>query len=340
MRLLVIGGSVFLGRTFVEEALRQGHEVTTFNRGKTGVDVPGVEAVRGDREITADLERLADGRSWDAVIDVCGFTPRVVGESARILSGHADAYAFISSISAFPGWPAEPVDETSLLHVCAPDAGPDDGDYGQLKAGCERAVETSFDRRVLIISPGLILGPYENVGRLPWWLRRIARGGRVLAPGDPEREMQVIDARDIAAFGLSQIAAGGTGRYLTSGVVGNATFGSWLTDCVAVTRSNAELVWVGDDFLLEHGVEPWTELPLWTPDRSEFAGLWLPSSAKAAAAGLTCRPVSETVRDTWAWLSATDGEALLRYRDTTPDHGIDADKERTILDAWVGAHLP
>ena len=159
MRLLVIGGSVFLGRTFVEEALRHDHDVTTFNRGLTGIDVPGVEAVRGDREVTADLRRLVGGRHWDAVVDVCGFTPRVVGESARILSGHADSYAFISSISAFPAWPGEPVDDNSPLHDCPADAGPDDGDYGELKAGCERAVQSAFDGQVLIISPGLILGP-------------------------------------------------------------------------------------------------------------------------------------------------------------------------------------
>ncbi len=334
MRLLVIGGSVFLGRAFVEEALRRGNEVTTFNRGKTGVDVPGVEAVRGDREVTADLERLTDGRRWDAVVDVCGFTPGVVGESARLLSGHADTYVFISSISAFPGWPAERVDENSPLHECPPDAGPDDGDYGQLKAGSERAVETGFDGRVLIISPGLILGPHENVGRLPWWLRRIARGGRVLAPGDPERPMQIIDARDIAAFGLNQIAAGTAGRFLTSGVLGNATFGGWLSDCVEATGSDAELVWVDDAFLLDNEIEAWTELPLWMPDRPEFAGTWLPSSAKALAAGLTCRPVTDTVRDTWAWLSSGVAGALPAYREM-PNQGIDPEKERTILDAWV-----
>ncbi|HEX2361668.1 MAG TPA: NAD-dependent epimerase/dehydratase family protein, partial [Jiangellaceae bacterium] len=168
MRILVIGGSVFLGRAFVTEALRRGHEVTTFNRGLTGADVPGVEIVRGDRQLTADLERLVDDRRWDAVVDVCGFAPRVVGESVRLLSGHADSYLFVSSISAIRDWPAEPVDEASARHECAPDAGPE-GDYGVLKAGCERAVETGFGGRVLIISPGLILGPHENVGRLPWW---------------------------------------------------------------------------------------------------------------------------------------------------------------------------
>ena len=334
MRILVIGGSVFFGRAIVSEALRRGDEVTTFNRGISGVDVPGVEAVRGDRTVTADLQHLAHGRRWDAAIDVCGFVPDVVGESARILSGHSDAYAFVSSISVFRDWPAHPVDESSATHRCSPDAGPDDGDYGELKAGCERAVQEGFDGRVLLLGPGLILGPHENVGRLPWWLRRVARGGAVLAPGDPAVEMQVIDARDIAAFGLNQLHAGTEGRFLTSGPPGNTTFGGWLADCVAVTRSDAELVWVPDDVLAEHHVEMWTELPLWLPASPDTAGAWRASVDKALAAGLSCRPVVDTVRDTWSWMTADGVDTLATYRDT-PDHGIDPGKEQEILAAWA-----
>lgn len=194
-----MGGSVFLGRAITQEALRRGHEVTTFNRGRNGVDLVGVEAVKGDREVPEDLDRLVAGREWDAVIDVHGQVPRVVGESVRRLAGRAGSYAYISSISALSDFPERECDESSPLFECAPDAGPEDGHYGMLKAGCERAVEEGFDGNVLIIQPGLILGPYENVGRLPWWLDRISRGGRVLAPGDPNRAMQVIDVRDIAA---------------------------------------------------------------------------------------------------------------------------------------------
>jgi 2'-hydroxyisoflavone reductase len=336
VRILVIGGSVFLGRAIVTEALSRSDDVTTFNRGITGVDVAGVEAVRGDRTVTADLERLAAGRRWDAVIDVCGFVPRVVGESARILSGHADAYAFVSSISAFPDWPARPVDENTVIHDCNPDAGPDDGDYGQLKAGCERAVQEHFDGRVLMLNPGLILGPHENVGRLPWWLRRIAHGGTVLAPGDPTVEMQVIDARDIATFGLDHLYAGTEDRFLVSGPPGNTTFGDWLADCVAVTGSDAELVWVPDDVLAEHDVEMWTELPLWLPPGPDTGAAWKASVDKALAAGLTCRPVADTVRDTWSWMTTDDVDILPTYRDT-PGQGIDPDKEKTILAAWAAA---
>ena len=254
-------------------------------------------------------------------------SPRVVGESARLLTDHADSYLFVSTISAIRDWPAEPVDENSPLHECPPDAGPDDGDYGVLKAGCERAVAEEFDGRVLIISPGLILGPHENVGRLPWWLRRIARGGHVLAPGDPDRRLQVIDARDIARFGLTQIVVGSTGRFLASGVRGNTTFGRLLSDCVFVTGSDAELVWVDDEFLLDHGVEEWTELPMWTAGGPETAAIWLPSSEKALAAGLRCRPVTETVRDTWEWVASGGGDRLRVYRETV-EHGIDLPRRR------------
>lgn len=335
MRVLVLGGSVFLGRAIVAEAIGQGHAVTTFNRGRSGSDVPGVEAVHGDREVTEDLERLADGREWDAVIDVCGFTPRVVLDSVRRLSGHAPHYTFISSISAFPDWPAKPgVNETFPRHECPPDADADFGDYGVRKAGCERAVEEGFAGEILIIDPGLILGPHENVGRLPWWLTRIARGGRVLAPGDPSRAIQLIDARDIASFTVDHALKGTTGRYFTGGIPGNATFGSWLQDCVEVTGSEAELVWVNDQFLLDHEVKQWTELPLWTADNPDAAGIWTHSSAKALAAGLTCRPVTETVRDTWAWLKEIP-ENQRSFATSMLSHGIAPEKEAAILTAWA-----
>ncbi|MFF5206980.1 NAD-dependent epimerase/dehydratase family protein [Streptosporangium sp. NPDC000396] len=331
MRTLIIGGSVFLGRAVLEEALRRGHEVTTFNRGRSGADLPGVEVVRGDREVAEDLARLADGREWDAVVDVCGYVPRVVGESVRALNGRAATYSFVSSISACSAWPETTgADESSPRFECAPDAGPGDGDYGTLKAGCERAVEQGFDGNVLIIEPGLILGPHEDVGRLPWWLTRIARGGQVLAPGDPDVAMQVIDARDIAAFTLDQAEAGTDDRFFTTAAPGNITYGDWLAECRAVTGSDAEFVWVKDRFLLDREVGPWVELPLWAPEGPDLAGIWLTSSAKAIAAGLRCRPVAETVRDTWAWLRDIPVEER-----SFGKHGIDPEKETRILAEWA-----
>ena len=335
MRILVIGGTVFQGRAIVEEALRRGHEVTTFNRGKSGTDVEGVEAVRGDREVRADLERLVDGRTWDVVVDVFGIVPRVVAESARMLSGKAATYVYISSVSAVPGWPANVVDESSPRHECSPDAGPDDGDYGRFKAGSERAVEQYFDGNRVILAPGLILGPHENVGRLPSWLRRVHRGGRFLAPGDPGRRLQVIDARDIAIFALDLAERGVDDRFLVTSPPGVTTFGELLAECVRVVGSDAEPVWIDDRFLLDHEVTPWTELPLWTPDTPEFAGIWQVDTSKAQAAGLRCRPVAETVRDTWVWLRDLGiPDRLMRYRDTVPEPGVDAEKEARILAGW------
>src|SRR5690606_29590475 len=158
MKLLIIGGGIFLGRAIAAEALRRGHEVTMFNRGRSGEDLPGAAAVRGDREIPADLDRLVEGGRWDAVIDVCGFTPRVVLDSVRRLSGHAGHYTFISSIAAYADWPEKPgVDESFARYECPPDADTDYGDYGVLKAGCERAVEQYFDGPALVVQPGLII---------------------------------------------------------------------------------------------------------------------------------------------------------------------------------------
>ncbi|ADG89018.1 reductase [Thermobispora bispora] len=333
MRLLIIGGGIFLGRAIVAEALARGHRVTTFNRGRTGVDLPGTTIIRGDREVPADLDRLAAAGPWDAVIDVCGYTPRIVLESVRRLSGRAGHYTFISSVSAYRDWPMTPgIDESSPRFDCPPDAGEEYGEYGVLKAGCERAVEEHFRGATLVIRPGLIVGPNDNIGRLPWWLTRIARGGRVLAPGDPDRPLQLIDARDIAAFTVDQVERGTAGRFLTGGVPGNTTFGGLLADCLEITGSGAEPVWVDDGFLLDHDVRPWTELPLWLPE-AQGPGVWTHSSAKALAAGLTCRPVRESVRDTWAWLKDIPEERR-GFGPPWLRHGIDPDKEARILAAW------
>jgi 2'-hydroxyisoflavone reductase len=331
MRVLVIGGSMFLGRAVVAEALRRGDEVTTFNRGRSRPDLPGVTAVRGDREVTGDLRRLVDGREWDVVVDVCGYQPRNVAETARQLSGHARHYTFISTIRVHADWPARVVDERSPLHECPPDA--EEGEPWVLKAGCERAVEQCFDGDTMMIEPGVMIGPHEHVGRLPWWLTRIAKGGRVLAPGDPGRELQLIDARDIATFTLAQAAHGTTGRFVTSGAPGSATFGSWLGACRAVTGSAADLVWVDDQTLGEYGVQQLFELPLWLPDVPASAAAWLTSPAKALAAGLVCRPVEETVRDTWEWLREIP-EDERSFGTAEVHHGIAPDKEARILAAW------
>ncbi len=331
MRLLIIGGSSFLGRATAEEALRRGDSVTTFNRGLSDADVDGVEAVRGDRSSDDDLARLA-GREFDAVVDTCGFVPEVVGRSAAVLRDSGAFYAYVSSMSATTTWPVATTPDNAPGQDCPSDAGPDDGDYGKLKAGCERAVTETFGDRALVVRSGLIIGPHENVGRLPWWLTRIARGGEVLAPGDPDVPMQLVDARDLAAFMLDAALAGTGGTVNATGPRGNATMGSWLADCVTATGSGATLTWVADDLLLAHEVEPWTELPLWMPPGQEADHVWDSDTAEAERLGLRSRPVTETVHDTWTWLQEAGGvqpaQPPRRYLDP---HGIDPDKEARIL---------
>ena len=333
VRILILGGSRFLGRAFAAEALDAGHEVTVFNRGRSGPDLPGVQAVRGDREKPADLERLvAQGTAaepWDAVVDTSGFVPKIVGDAARALAEAAGAYLFISSVSAFADFPARPVTVTSPLFDCAADA--TEGEYGPMKAGCEGAIRAHFPGRVLIHYPGIILGPHETSGRLTWWLSRIARGGEVLAPGDPQRGMQLIDARDIARFGLRCLEQGREEPYLLAGPKGHPAFGDWLAECVAATGSDARLVWAPDEVLLEHKVAVWSGLPLWSPQQGEAAAVWDKDVSPALAAGLECRPIADTVRDTWAWLK--DAPSLADEDGRINGHGLSPADEQRILDA-------
>ncbi|MDH6116783.1 2'-hydroxyisoflavone reductase [Kitasatospora sp. GAS204A] len=339
MRILMLGGSVFLGRAFVTEALARGHQVTTFNRGRSGPDLPGAEAVRGDRDSDQDLAALvalAPGpeRAWDLVIDTSGQQPHSVARSARALREHAGRYLFVSSVHAFADWPAAPVDEDSPLHACPADSPPGLPFGNALKAGCERAVTEQFGERSIVLNCGLLIGPYENIGRLPWWLERIARGGRVLAPGRPGLPIQLIDARDFAVFGLDLAERGASGRYVTTGLPGSSTYGELLAECVAATGSDAELSWVADDRLRAADIESWSELPLWEAEFDEDGrpiGIWQADSRKARAAGLRCRPLAETVRDTWAWIQQR-GPRDQPYLQGTEPLGIDSAKELRILD--------
>jgi 2'-hydroxyisoflavone reductase len=337
MRVLVLGGTWFLGRALAEEARRREHTVSTFSRGRSGTDLPGVHAIRGDRQVQGDLARLARQQRWDVVIDTSGEVPRTVLKSVRALADRADRYVFISSVSAYEGWPDGPLSESCSLFYCPPDAGPEFGcdhptgplmQYRAQKAGCERAVTSQFGGRELILRPGVLLGPREYVGRLPWWLRRMERGGPVLAPGNPDRLIQPIDARDVASFAISAAESGLTGAFNVVAPRRHATYGELLARCIDVGGFPAELVWVDDGFLLRNSVREWTELPLWRV----HTGSWQVSAAKARAAGLLCRPLHETVRDTWSWLSA-GGTPVTNERQI--EHGLSAVRERELLRAWA-----
>jgi 2'-hydroxyisoflavone reductase len=329
MRLLVLGGTRFLGWAVVDAALKRGWEVTTLTRGESGPPPAGVDARTGDRTTAAGLAALNTGE-WDVCIDTSGFVPRHVLASARALDGRVGHYVYVSSISAYPGWPLEPVTADSPVHECPPDAGPDDGDYGTLKAGCERAVQAVFGDASTLVRAGLLVGPHDNTVRLSWWLSRIARGGEVLAGGRPDQPTRFIDVRDLAAWMLHCGAANTSGSYPATAAPGSSTFGGLLTACVGATGSDASISWVEDQFLRDAKVEPWGELPLWIP-AAEAPHTWDTDTSAAHDAGLTCRPLEETVADTWAWMREVGPDKAVGTRD---GQGLDPAKERAVLTAW------
>ena len=306
MRLLVLGGTRFLGRAIVDEAIRRGYDVTTFSRGLSGEPRPGAEALHGDRTNSTDLLRVAE-RDFDLVIDTSVIAPRHVAASARLLAPRVRHYTYVSTLSVYAGFGEVPVSEKSPVLDCPPDA---DGSveelgYGELKAGSERAVAQELPGRHLIVRPGLLVGPHENIGRLPWWLTRIARGGTVLAPGEPGRPVRMTDARDLAAWIVNNTRRGIPGVVNVPGPEGT-TVGELLADCGQATGPGPDgplqLRWVPDRVLLAAGVEPWSELPMWAPDTPEFAAVWNVTGDRALRTGLRYRLLSDTVRDTWAWL--------------------------------------
>ena len=316
MKLLVLGGTSFLGRHFVEAAQAGGHELTLFNRGRTNPGLfPGVEEVHGDRD--GGLGPLAD-REWDAAVDTSGYFPRLVRASAELLAPNVGHYTFVSTVSVYADLSAPP-DETSPLATIedetVEDFGPEHENYGPLKALSEREVERAFPGRSLIVRPGLIVGPHDPTDRFTYWARRIARGGPILAPGPAGRPTQFIDVRDLAEWLVRMVEARRTGIF--NAVSSGTTFGDLL--------AGAEVVWVEDAFLLEQGVGEWMELPLWLADPA-YAAMDKVEPSRAVAAGLTSRPVAETLRDTAAW-DASRGE----YE---PRAGLAAERERELLGAW------
>ncbi|WP_416962498.1 NAD-dependent epimerase/dehydratase family protein [Streptomyces sp. Agncl-13] len=336
MRILVLGGTWFLGKCVVEGALRRGWDVTTFSRGRSGRDALGVRAVRGDRTEAADLNRLAAQGPWDAVVDTSSseFPPRDVRLAAQALRDAVARWVHVSTVSVYTGWPHHRLTEESEVLECPSDADESFGytgadgsptKYGFQKAGGERAVAEAFGDGAVFLRPGVILGPGEYVGRLPWWLNRASRGGPMLAPAPADRIMQPVDVRDVAAFALDRAAAGTGGAYNLAHPEGIG-FGDFLLACLAVTESDGHPVWVEPEVLIEHEVRQWTELPLWRT----HAGVWSVDAGKAVTAGLRCRPLTETITDTWAWLRA-DGRPVDHPR--WAEHGIAPEKEAKILAA-------
>ncbi|MFG2964922.1 MULTISPECIES: NAD-dependent epimerase/dehydratase family protein [unclassified Streptomyces] len=334
MRILVIGGTWFLGKSIAEAALAKGWSVTTFNRGRSGRDIEGVEVVHGDRTDRDDLNRLALQGPWDAVIDTSSsdFPPRDVLLTTTTLRTAARRWVHISTVSVYQGWPHQPLTDKSPLLDCPPDADAtygytgEDGSptvYGFQKAGGERAVAEAFGDAAAFLRPGVILGPGEYVGRLPWWLERAKRGGPIVAPAPAEQRIQPVDVRDVADFALAMAESSESGGYNVTHPDG-ISFRAFLEACLDETGGAGSPVWVDPAVLTEQGVRQWTELPLWRTQ----TGVWRVDSSRAVAAGLRCRPVTDTIRDTWRWWAA-DGRPVSHPR--WGEHGIAPEKEAKIL---------
>jgi 2'-hydroxyisoflavone reductase len=321
LRLLVLGGTKFLGRAVVDAALAAGDEVTLFNRGETNPGLyPDVERLRGNRD--GDLAALA-GRSWDAVVDTSGYVPRVVRESATLLSGAAGHYLFVSSISVYADF-SEPVDEGARLaelgDLSADELLPDYANYGPLKALCEREVQEAFPGRSTAVRAGLIVGPHDPTGRFTYWPHRIARGGEVLVPGPPDRPVQLVDVRDLAGWILHACADGLAGPFnVTAPPLPIRTV---VETCREVTGSEATFTYVDEAFLLERGVGQWLELPLWVAAEPGWERFLETRVERALAAGLTLRPLAETVRGT------------LELARPTAEAGLASEREAELLAAW------
>ena len=312
MRLLLLGGPKFVGRAVIDVALARGHEVTLFNRGTTGAGLyPELDRVVGDRD--GGLEGLR-GREWDAVVDTSGYLPRVVGQSAGLLADAVGHYVFVSSISVYASF-AEVVDEGSeLAELSAPGSEDISADYGALKALCEREVDTAFPGRSTAVRAGLIVGPHDPTGRFTYWPHRVARGGDVLVPGPAWRPVQLVDVRDLAAWIVTAAEERLSGAF---NATGPATMGAVLDAARSASGSTARAVEVDDAFLTGQGVGEWMELPLWIdPSNDDWRHFMEVDASRATAAGLTFRPLDETVAGALAEAALVEGVGLTPERET------------------------
>jgi 2'-hydroxyisoflavone reductase len=338
LSILILGGTGFTGPHQVRYALARGHTLTLFNRGRRPKEWPGeVEELTGDRN-TGDLSAL-DGRTWDVCIDNPTTLPFWVRDAGRALQGKVGQYVFISTISVYAAEDQPWADESAAT---APYEGPDAmaetleslqasgyALYGPLKAASEREAERWFPGKTTLIRPGLIVGPGDESDRFTYWPVRLDRGGDVLAPGDGSDAVQVIDARDLAEWTIRMVEAGTTGTFNATGPAHELTMADLLCGVRAATTAGAKLHWVPADFLAEHQVSPWADMPAWVPGGAETDGFGRRSVRRAVAAGLTFRPLARTALDTLAWFRSLPAE-----RQASLKAGIAPEREKEVLAAW------
>lgn len=331
MHILLIGGSRFVGYHLVEAALSAGHQVTMFNRGQSNPGAfPSVEELHGDRDGGLDI---LTGRQWDAVIDTCGYIPHHVRDSATFLRDAVGRYVFISTVSVYQDFPITGITEDSPLATLEDESTEQvTGEtYGGLKVLCEREVQQVYGEQALIIRPGLIVGPRDMTNRFGYWVRRAATGGEILAPGTPERPVQFIDGRDLAAWTIDLTERHQTGVYNAVGPAEVFTMGEFLEMAIAVGENpTATLTWVEDDFLVAQGVAYWQHLPLWVAPDMGFNRV---NNHRAAGNGLRFRDTATIIRDTLASLRTHDSPR------ENPQGAISAQREAELLAAWQ-AHSP
>ena len=335
MKLLVLGGTRFLGRHVVAAALARNHIVTIFTRGRMPQPTATrVTALMGDRDprITPGLAALADGQ-WDAVVDTSGYVPRIVDASAALLKTRIGRYLFVSSLSVYANPDRAGIDESAAV-AALEDRNTEDvlPNYGALKAACERVVATHFGSRATLVRPGLIVGPFDGTDRFGYWVARFAHptllGNRppaAVVPAPPGRPLQLIDARDLATWLVGLLEGDVDGTFNACSPAGQWTMNDLVEAASVGVAQPPRPVWVDDAVLAAHGVEPWVGLPLWLPATDpEVAGFMHFDCSRARDAGLRVRPVTQTVEDTAAWLAMRDNTKAWQ-------HVLGADKERAIL---------
>jgi 2'-hydroxyisoflavone reductase len=337
MKVLILGGTRFLGKALVEESLKRGHEVTLFNRGTNKEAFPGVEQLIGNRD--GDVSQL-ENRKWDVVIDTCGFAPHHIKKIAAVLGENIEHYTYISSISVYKDWvpfnitedyPLQSMPLNKLKDVEEGTISPYEY-YGALKVLCEAEAEKHWPGRVLHIRAGQLVGPFDYTDRLPYWVKRVAHGGKVLVPGRPNRSVQLINVKDIATWALDMTENRQGGTFNVTGS-SDVTMEELLNTIKAVTNSDVEFVWAEEEFFQEHKVQPWTEMPLWVPEHFPLEGETEPwkggfsiSIDKAVNAGLSFQPLEDTIYDVYQWEKARQDEERKA--------GISREREQKLLEAW------
>jgi 2'-hydroxyisoflavone reductase len=335
LRILILGGTGFLGPALVEAARARGHRLTLFNRGKRRPDLfkdtEGVETLLGDRDPkVGDGLKALEGGTWDAVVDTSGYVPRIVKASAELLAPRVGHYVFISTISVYADLGATRDESGAVATLADPTVEQVTGEtYGALKALCEQAAEAAMPGRVTTIRPGLIVGRGDPTDRFTYWPVRVARGGEVLAPGDGSDPVQFIDVRDLAEWTIRMVERRTAGTYNALGPEGGLPMRTLLEACQQGSGSDARLTWVDASFLAQQQVTPWGDMPAWLPGTGESAGAGRTVVARAVAAGLTFRPPLDTVRDTLAWWKTQPPERTVKLR-----AGIAPERESQVLAAW------